>query len=350
MKHYQFIDYATQGYLALVGLLVLGFGHGTTPSWAILAAAHAVGIILIHVLIRLHAAYPENRPIDFLRHFYPVLLYAGLYRETGALNHLFGPGFLDPFFIRLEAQLFGAQPSLVFMDRLPYLPVSEIAYAAYFSYYVMISVIGLALYFRDRRHFFHYLSVVSFVFYVCYLIYIFVPVIGPRVFFGDAADCPLPPVLIPVPPPSFPVAVTAGPFYQIMQLIYRLFEAPGAAFPSSHVAVAICTLVFSFRYLRRIRWAHLVVVVLLCLATVYCRYHYVVDVAAGVLTAAILIPLGQRLYTRFGDAGASAPAAPSCAALPGGIVRDLEGEAPAEPRPRSKFPQPGGRGAAEPES
>jgi membrane-associated phospholipid phosphatase len=84
-----------------------------------------------------------------------------------------------------------------------------------------------------------------------------------------------------------------------MGWVYHTFEAPGAAFPSSHVAVAIGTVCFSFRYLRSIRWSHLVIVVLLCLATIYCRYHYAVDVLAGGLTAAVLVPLGNRLYFKF---------------------------------------------------
>ena len=38
---------------------------------------------------------------------------------------------------------------------------------------------------------------------------------------------------------------------------------------------------------------------LLCLSTVYCRYHYLVDVLAGLLTAAALVPLGNWLYFKF---------------------------------------------------
>lgn len=309
MKHYTFVDYATQGYLALTGLFVLCL-HGRAPSfWPVLVAAHVASIAVIHALLYIHAACPGNRALDLLRHFYPVLLYTGFYRETAALNHLLLPGFLDPFFIRLEAQVFGSQPSLALMDLFPFLQVSELAHAAYFSYYVMIPGIGLALYFRNRRHFFHYLSVISFVFYVCYLVYIMVPVIGPSVFFSGSAECPLPADLQPVPPPAFPAAIAVGPFYQIMQWIYRVFEAPGAAFPSSHVAVAIATVFFSFRYLRSIRWLHLAVVILLCLSTVYCRYHYAIDAVAGVLTAALLIPVGNRLYLEFAEAdGAESPA------------------------------------------
>jgi membrane-associated phospholipid phosphatase len=317
VKHHTFIDYATQGYLALVGLIILCLHRRAASHWQLLLAAHVVAMALIYALLQFHAARPNHRGLDFLRHFYPVLLYTALYRETGALNQLLFPGFLDPFFIRLEARVFGMQPSLAFMDALPYLPVSELAHAAYFSYYVMIAGVGLALFYRDRRQFFHYVSVISFVFYVCYLIYIFVPVMGPRVFFRDIVDYALPADLQPGVPPTFPAVIATGLFFQIMHWIYRVFEAPGAAFPSSHVAVAIGTAFFSFRYLRPIRWLHLAVVFLLCLSTIYCRYHYAVDVVAGALTAALLIPLGNMLYLRFMRTGGpetlphhAAPASP----------------------------------------
>ena len=81
-----------------------------------------------------------------------------------------------------------------------------------------------------------------------------------------------------------------------MAFIYRVFEAPGAALPSSHVAIAITTVFFSFKYLRPIRYIHLVVATLLCLSTIYCRYHYVIDVLLGVATAALLVPLANWLY------------------------------------------------------
>ncbi len=299
MKHYAFIDYATQGYLAIVALLILVF-HGTAvPLWPWLVSAHAVGMVLVHLLIQAHARQPINRVLDFLRHFYPVLLYVGFFRETGELNQMFASGFLDPVFIRLDEKIFGYQPSLTFMQSLPYWLVSEVFYASYFSYYIMITGVGLSLYLRDRRQFFHYLSVVSFVFYVCYFTYIFTPVTGPRVFFRAIDGYELPAGARPEVVPGFPAAVQSGLFYRLMALIYENFEASGAAFPSSHVAVAITTLFFTFRYMQRIRFPHLVMVVMLCLSTVYCRYHYVVDVAAGILTAAVLVPLGNWLYFRF---------------------------------------------------
>jgi membrane-associated phospholipid phosphatase len=299
VKNYTFVDYCTQGYSAFVAILVLLFHNGTVPAWPSIVAAHVAAIALTHVLIHSHAANRTNKALEFLRHFYPVLLYTWFFCETGLLNRMFFTQYLDPAVIRLEETLFGCQPSILLMDKLPYLAISELFYASYFSYYIMIAGIGIALYIRERRHFFHYVSVVSFVFYICYIIYIYLPVIGPRHFFGEMGAS-LPADLARYDLEAlYPEAVQKGFFFKLMGIIYVLAEAPGAALPSSHVAIALTTVFFSFLYLRRIRYIHLAIAILLCISTVYCRYHYAVDVVAGVITAAVLVPCGNWLYFRL---------------------------------------------------
>jgi membrane-associated phospholipid phosphatase len=297
MKHYTFVDYATQSYVVMVGLLILLFHNSTVPHWPWMLVGHAGCVVAIHCLIQRHARGRPGKVLQFIRHFYPVLMYTELFRESGLLNRLFHADYMDPMVIGWDQALLGCQPSVLFMETLPYLWLSEIFYASYFSYYLMIAGIGLALFLRDRRQFFHYVSVVSFIFYICYTIYIFLPVIGPRVFFREIEGYALPPeVQALAASEGYPASVKAGVFFRIMALIYHVFEAPGAAFPSSHVAVALCTVYFSRRYLPRIRHVHLAVAIVLCCSTVYCRYHYVVDVLAGLLTVAVLLPLGNWLY------------------------------------------------------
>jgi membrane-associated phospholipid phosphatase len=296
MKHYTFVDYATQAYAALVGLLILCFHNGTVPGWPWLLSAHAGCILLVHGLIQAQARRPANKLLEFFRYFYPVLLYTAFFCETGRLNRMFFPDYLDAYAIRADQALFGGQPGAVFMQKFPRLAVSEVFYAAYFSYYLMIAGVGIALFFRNRQGFYHYISVVSFVFYICYLIYIVLPVVGPQVLSHEIAGYSLPAELEGLASENaYPEAVKSGVFFKLMAWIYRIFEKPGAAFPSSHVAVALCTVYFSFRYLRPIRYPYLALAVLLCLSTVYCHYHYGVDVLAGIATAALLIPLGNRL-------------------------------------------------------
>jgi membrane-associated phospholipid phosphatase len=325
MKNYTFVDYATQGYLLIVALLVLVFHNERTPLGFYLVGAHAVVAVLIHGLIRYHASRRPGRYLNFLRYFYPILLFTGFYRETGALQHMFFPDYLDPWLIELEEVLFGMQPSLVFMDRFPYLALSELLYAAYFSYYIMILGVGIALFVRNRTQFFHYVSVISLVFYVCYLTYNVLPVMGPRLFYVEDPGWEMPAGIQPEVAPPYPESVQKGPFFQVMRVIYHYLEAPGAAFPSSHVAIAIVTVWFSFRYLPRIRYLHLADVVLLCISTVYCRYHYVVDVFAGMATAAVLIPIANWLYFRYSN-------------LPVQYVQQLRKPAAVEISPASRSP------------
>jgi membrane-associated phospholipid phosphatase len=303
VKHYTFVDCATQCYAAMVVLLIAFFHNNTVPRWEWLLAANAAVVVAVHVLIMWHGRGRPGKVLDFFRHFYPVLLYTFFFCETGLLNRMFLTDYLDPQLIRWEQAVFGCQPGVLFMQNLPYLAVSELFYASYFSYYVMIAGVGIALFLRNRQQFYHYVTVISFIFYVCYTVYIFIPVIGPRVFFREIAGYNLPAELQQLAVVDFyPQAIQSGPFYQLMAWIYRTFESPGAAMPSSHVAIAICTVYFSFCYLPRIRYVHLVMAILLSLATVYCRYHYALDVVAGVLTAVLLLPLANFLYRRFGNA------------------------------------------------
>jgi membrane-associated phospholipid phosphatase len=305
MKHYTFIDYATQGYLLLIALLVLVLHGSAVPGWPWYVVAHLAAVGLLHGFLGLQARRPANRGLDFLRHYYPILLYAGLYRESGDLNQMLFSGYLDAHFLRFEQWLFGWQPGLELMERWPARWVAEVLYAAYFSYYLMIAGVGLVLFTRNRRAFFHFISVVTFVFYCCYFTYVITPVVGPRILCRGISEQPPLAAAGLLGPPATPATVQAACFYQVMLYIYDHFETPGAAFPSSHVAVALVTVYFSFLYLRRIRWLHLAVAVLLCIATVYGRYHYVVDVVAGALTAALLIPIGNWLFRRYGGAAAA---------------------------------------------
>ncbi len=304
---YNFIDYATQTYLAITALIVILFGR-SLDHWEFLFIGHALSMVSVHLIIRFHGKFPRQRALDLLRHFYPILFYTAFYRETGILNRLFVRSYLDGFFASLDKALFGYQPTAYLMRAFPYTWVSELFYASYFSYYVMIVGVGLALYFKSKKAFFRYVSVVSFVFYICYLTYIFVPVIGGRAFWASIEGLPQA-ELFNFYPLAFPDSVQAGPFFHIMDFIYVHFEAEGAAFPSSHVAVALCSLYFSWIYLPKIRQIHSVVVILLCISTVYCRYHYVVDVFAGVVTAVLLVYAGDRLFWYF-NPGEPDPAGP----------------------------------------
>ncbi|TCJ14666.1 phosphatase PAP2 family protein [Parasulfuritortus cantonensis] len=67
-------------------------------------------------------------------------------------------------------------------------------------------------------------------------------------------------------------------------------------FPSLHVAVSGYLLGFDFRHKRRRFWAYLGPCVLLWLSTQYLRYHYFIDVLAGVALALFALRVAERQY------------------------------------------------------
>jgi membrane-associated phospholipid phosphatase len=69
--------------------------------------------------------------------------------------------------------------------------------------------------------------------------------------------------------------------------------------PSSHCAAALVAIWY---LARQYRWATVPLsaeLLLLCLSTVYGRYHYVLDVFAGLLIGAMSITLATKWQRRF---------------------------------------------------
>jgi len=51
----------------------------------------------------------------------------------------------------------------------------------------------------------------------------------------------------------------------------------------------------AWRYRRYLFWVFLPLFIAMCVSTIYCRYHYIADVFAGILVGAIGFILAERL-------------------------------------------------------
>lgn len=78
-------------------------------------------------------------------------------------------------------------------------------------------------------------------------------------------------------------------------------------FPSMHTCAALLLSGYSYKHLRSVFWATLPMVASIPFACVYLRYHYVVDVLAGVALAAVMVALTRKVF----------PAAPAVPDEPG---------------------------------
>ena len=209
----------------------------------------------------------------FLRNlslWYPLILYSFIYYQTGLINRVVIPGFMDDFFMNLDVRIFGKFPGLFLNEAYRSAFLDEFFHFFYFSYYLIIPLTAILLYCKDTKLFERFVFQLSCLFYVCYIIYIFLPVEGPLALRNE-------------------YYLQHGFFRKIVDFIYSAGENPGAAFPSSHVAVTFLVAWWGSKHFKRMRIFYWLTCLFLSIATVYCIFHYAVDVLAGLLLGILAV-------------------------------------------------------------
>ena len=275
-------------YSGFIGLVVLLWG------WRLGLGLWA-GIVLGHVAILGVVFWVRRIPLrgfswaGFLRDAYPMIALLFLYWELRHLALLFTDAYYDPIVIGWEQAIFGEQLATTLRRRLPWMWLSEFLHFGYGFYWFLIPVIGVTLYLRRKIEGFRELIFTLLpVFFACYLVFIFWPVEGPYYRFEPAG-----------PPHS------EGLFRRFVDAVLGPGASRGAAFPSSHVAVAVAALCVSYRWERVLFWILLPVVSALTVGTVYGGFHYGIDAVIGVLVGLLGFWVAPRLrgYLRDGPEG-----------------------------------------------
>lgn len=270
----------------LTSATALFFAH-RPPFWPLLVFVHvALALVVLRAgpidrwLRAAEASFP--RATELLADWYPLLIMPLLYTELAQLNlAVWGGRYFDSLIIGWEQALFGGQPSVQLSRALPFLPLSELLHGAYLSYYVIIYAPPLILYATGRREEQRAaVFALMLTFFVHYIFFIYFPVQGPRYLF---------------PAPDGDLA--RGPVYAVTHRVLEAGSSRGAAFPSSHVGVAVTQSVLAFRLLPH--WAPLLVLMTLGLAVgaVYGGFHYATDAVAGLLLGLVLVASATRLRT-----------------------------------------------------
>jgi len=273
------IDLISFGFI-LFKLLYLFFGrHRVEEAWLHLTILTLI-VIAIVVVITIH-----NRRsgwlIDFLRNWYPLILFTYFFELSTKVNLVIFPEYLDPFFMRIDRFIFGYQPVLVWREALNHILISELFYFAYFSYYIVVPGMAFLTYFKKRECFERYVFILSFVFYICYITYAILPVMGGKYLLGV---------------PAWITSYEGGPFQHIMAFIYRSSAHSGAAFPSSHVAVSVVVNLAALQYFRKLGYWLIPLTILLSISTVYCHYHYFIDTVFGLFYGVGFYFAGASLF------------------------------------------------------
>lgn len=183
----------------------------------------------------------------------------------------------DAGLLRLDRRLFGETPSIL-LQRFVTPGLSNAMAFFYFLHLVLPPVLALLLY-RSRRPLFReFLLAVLLAGCLGSLGYVTVPATGPNAAFPHLFAVPL-----------------KGVLYEPVTRILDVARAPRDVFPSLHVGISTLVLWYGFRRSRPTGLVLLPLVLGNWVSTLYLRYHYLVDVFAGWLTAAFAVALAGWL-------------------------------------------------------
>lgn len=237
---------------------------------------YVVSVPLVLLVIR--ALGKRKHPlVRWLRLFYVQIFYLAFFSSTIKLSYrLFDGRSLDSIFASLDSWLFGMQPALELYRAMPgNRIVVELFFFAYGSYYFLFSCGIWLLFARGReRQAYQFLATVTLAFYLLYLFYLVFPVAGPKYFFDSLRE-------------QWYTPFRGYLFTTLLTSAFDGMDLYGAAFPSSHAAISVLSLLMNLRYQRTLGMVTLPVVLLLLVSTVYIYAHYAVDTIAGVIVGVV---------------------------------------------------------------
>jgi membrane-associated phospholipid phosphatase len=280
-------DIIVIAYLAIIVLLIILFSH-RIEHWALLCAAHLFVAALVIVLAKFGSPL---RVVSLLRGWYPLLLIGLTYKELTYLIPRIHPRDFDVALAAIDYRMFGVNPT-VWIERFTWPPLTEAFQLTYSTYYLLPVILGVVLWRKKRfDSFFFFVFVLMFGFYLSYLGYIAVPAIGPRFLpsIVEAQTKPLTGVWL---------------FQPVRQMLDRAEGITRDCFPSGHTELTLLVLFYAYKLHRKSFWFFLPFGIGIILSTVYLRYHYVIDVVAGLLLAVAVAVAAKPL---FGALGGRAP-------------------------------------------
>ena len=259
-----------------------------------------VGVLGVKCLLELLLSGPgeaeENAdPVKYLilffqpllkifRDWFPFLLLSACYYSL--FNNLIlrvNPHLADSTLSKIDAWILGNQASFLLE---PFLRprLTDFLYLIYFSHVCVFPGVALYFYLKKKGQAFRRIMMGFLTIMLLGITsYILVPAAGPETFFAN----------------QYKRDLTGQKLIQTADYIIRTGHVGYDCFPSLHVGIPLLIALYLRNYRKKAFIPVLIYVALMCCATIYLRYHYVVDVLAAFIYAPIAYRLNDFLLARW---------------------------------------------------
>jgi len=271
------VDKLILAYLAGTGALVAVY-------WSRLPQAPE--LLALHVAAALAIVWASGRDVvpGVFRYWYALPLVGSCYKEMAILIPAVRGAADDQWLADLDYSIWHANPT-VWLERIQTPALTDFLQLVYTLFVPAVLLVPWMLWRRRRFADFRYCAfLISLGFLASYVGYVFVPARGPRFLLDSLQHAPL----------------QGGWLVDAMRAtLDRLESAHYDCFPSGHTELSIIVWWSSRQISKGLARSYLAYTVCIIFATVYLRYHYTVDLAAGALLAAVLIAAGPMLYRKL---------------------------------------------------
>jgi membrane-associated phospholipid phosphatase len=291
-KKLSIIDVLNTAFIFVVLIFyIFSLPRNVYGAWPLVVIAAALALVWAAVRLRHNASVAA--PKTFIARmgkvyldFYPLLFMFVIFESFFMILPYFNPHDYDPELAQLDFRLFGVNPT-VWIEQWVRPWLTDLLYLVYFTYYPFPLFILIYLYrkkkFTELDRSIFLLLVVN---YGAYVIYFFVPAMGPRYYepIMQLQTKSLHGVFLAVP---------------IREIIHFFEPNKFDAFPSLHAATTLTTLVIMAKYNKKMFLIFIPLFLGILVAVIYCRFHYVMDVFAGIVWTIVAVVVAGFIYDRY---------------------------------------------------
>ncbi len=236
-------------------------------------------LVILSMILLLGGLAPKSALLYFLNRWYPLLLLPLFFTALHYLVPAINSSDFDLELIKIDHLLTGTYPT-VWIARFYHPLLTEIMQIAYTMFYFLPLFVLVPLYVKQReREFERVASFILLAFFLSYIGYLLFPALGPRFFLANLHTVPL---------------QGYGFYRSLASTLNGLENIQWDAFPSGHITIALLSSYFAFKYLPKIFYTTLPIVVLLLISTIYLRYHYLIDAIAGIVLFGLVVFIERR--------------------------------------------------------